>query len=195
MVDGRTVQDWRWRPGASGEPRLGASVPPCCLRHAAFCISKGGAGASPQRAGALPFETEFRTGKIEGDFCGPCWSKGLEESRIESGVMSSSPDRGSGRESALTFPKKSEPTDGPVAQSQTHTARLPTPRVAPASRGSFRASRPKLPRARSVRRGSSMGSGFGSSRPRGPRRRDAPCDPRDAGATVGVRRGTGKLYF
>ncbi len=46
----------------------------------------------------------------EGGFCGLCLSKGLEESRIESGVKRFSQNRSSGRESALNFPKKSEPT-------------------------------------------------------------------------------------
>ncbi len=79
-------------------------------------VAERGAGAGPKRAGVLPFETEFRTGKVKAGFCGICLSKSLEESRIGNGVRSSSQNRSSGRESALILPGKSEPPDGRVAQ-------------------------------------------------------------------------------
>ncbi len=61
----------------------------------------------PQRVRALPFETEFRTGKTEGGCCGLSSSKSLQESRIEIGVRGSSQNYSSGRESALIFPESS----------------------------------------------------------------------------------------
>ncbi len=100
------------RQGSSRNGARGADAVPAFLS-----LSAGrGARAGPKWAGALPFETEFRTGRTEGGFCGICFSKGLGESRIEIGVRWSSPNRSSGRESALTLPKKSEPNDGRVAQ-------------------------------------------------------------------------------
>ncbi len=96
--------------GRRGSPRTGAGgadAGPAFLSPAA----DRGTGAGPQRAEALPCETEFRTGKTEGGFRAPCFSKGLAKSRIGNRVKRSSKNRGSGRESALTFAEKSEPTD------------------------------------------------------------------------------------
>ncbi len=67
-----------------------------------------GAGAGPNGVRALPCETEFRTGKVKAGFCGPCFSKRLEESRIGNGVWISSHNCSSGRESALIFPKSDQ---------------------------------------------------------------------------------------
>ncbi len=67
------------RQGCAG----GAAVPPARRWPAAG----RGAGAGPsQRVRALPCETEFRTGKTAGGFCGFCFPKGLEEKKIESRV-------------------------------------------------------------------------------------------------------------
>ncbi len=104
--------DIRANGGRRGCPGRGAAVPP-----ARSWLGAGrSAGARPKGLSALPFETEFRTGKVKAGVCGPCFSKGLEESRIESGVKRSSQNRSSGRESALIFREDSERTHGRVAQ-------------------------------------------------------------------------------